>query len=460
MNLVRTQQPIAIAVGNDAVVGIAGRGRVTRTCRVPVELRGTGDDAAALNDAFERLRAELGTSAESSTRASIDIAILPPLADARLIPLPPLRPAEAHAVLRRDSGRHFVGVQSPHIVAVHSGPTQRARTDGQVLAAASNAAFIDAIGTAAADAGWQVHSIVPAHAAWTMAAASGSGAGAHAFVAVTGQTAHIVRLSGRRAASLRRIPLSARDDIVSAAMDADSGHDAAGTRVAIFAAETVREDLARAFSAKGGSVAPAGGDAAAVAAQFAGNAGVRFVSASFAAGQRAVEKRLAMRLFLAAAVLVVLAGAVDMWGARREWNAIRGRRAEIRAQVGPLLATRDSIYLLLRQTSEIDALARATPRWTPALFDLSLLLPPESHLTGLYASGDTLVIEAQGAGAGTALQALRGAGSLRDARLIGTVDREMDGGATSIERFRLSARLAPPADAPSVARSDQKEEPR
>jgi hypothetical protein len=461
LNPVRARQALSIAVASDVVVAVAGRGRTARTHRVPVDLVGTGDDAAALNQAFAQLRTELGTSADSSARASADIAVLPPLADARLIALPPLRSAEAHAVLRRDSGRYFVGVQSPHIVAVHSnGPTPRARAGGPILAAAANAPFIDAIGAAASAAGWQVNSIVPAHAAWTMAAgASGAASAAHAFVAVTGDTAHIVRLSGRRAAGVRRVPLAALDDIVSAAMNPDGAQERATARVAIHAAEMVRDDLARAFSARGWSVVPARGDAASVAAQFARNAGVRFVSVAFAAGRHTVEKRVALRLLLAAAVLVVFAGAVEMWGAQREWNAIRARRAELRAEVGPLLAKRDSMDLLLRQTEEIETLAQSTPRWTPALFDLALLLPPESHLTGLYATGDTVVLEAQGAGAGTALQALRSASTLRDARLVGSVEREMDGGATSIERFRLSARLAPPPAAPSVARGEAREEP-
>ncbi|HEX2165911.1 MAG TPA: hypothetical protein VHG09_01615 [Longimicrobiales bacterium] len=457
LRLPRQSSSIGIAVGIGTVTGVMRRGSTLLTHVVAVELTGTGDDSPALTDAFAALRAHLiGSSADG---AVVDIAILPPLCDARLIPLPPLRAAEAEAVLRRDAARYFVGVPAPHIIAVRpDSPTARGRSGGSVLAAAAGAAFVDAISAAAAAAGWEVHGIAPAHAAWTTAATrtAKQGTAGGAYVAVIGDIAHVVRLSGRRAAAVRRLPVAAMDDIVAAATGTDSRR--AGARVAIFANDAVGAEIGRGFAAAGWSVT-GDDDAALVAARSAGDAGVRFVTATIAAERSARDKHLATRLVIAAAVLVVLGGVLEMWGARREWNAIRERRAEIREEVAPLLAVRDSIDRLIRQTNEIEAQAREIPRWTPALFDLALLLPQESHLTGLFATGDTLVIEAQGAGAGTALEALRAAGSLRDARLIGTVDRELDGGATSMERFRLSARLAQSAP-PTVAGVAGEEAPR
>src|SRR5690606_23123651 len=200
----------------------------------------------------------------------------------------------------------------------------------------------------------------------------------------------------------------------------------------------------------------AGGDAHEIAARYAEGDGVRFISPAAAAERHADERRTALRLVMAAVLFLVMAAVVDAWGARRELAVLRARRAEIRAQVGPLLASRDSIDRVMQQMQELDARARSTPRWTPALFDIALMLPQESHLTGLFANGDTLVVEAQGAGAGAALQALRDAGSLQDARLVGAVERELDGGATSVERFRLSARLAAPA-ADALARAAAQE---
>jgi hypothetical protein len=78
-----------------------------------------------------------------------------------------------------------------------------------------------------------------------------------------------------------------------------------------------------------------------------------------------------------------------------------------------------------------------------------VLLPHETHLTRLHTTGDTITVEAEGNRAGATLQALRSAASLRDARLLGGVERELADGATAVERFRLSARLA--GGVPAVA---------
>ena len=447
VNIRQQRSTIGIAIGRDEIVGVRLHHRAAAPVRVPVTLRGTGEDAAALRDAFARLRTALDdgavAKAESMGGALVSIALLPPLIDARIITLPPLRRAEAEAVLRRDAARHFVGVQAPHLVAVHTGErVRRNDTGGGTLAAAVSTSFVDAVAAAAASAGWQVHVLTPAHSAWASAAATVQGTGA--YVAVAADVAHVIQLSGRRARFIRRVRAAAPGDIADAVADAG--------RVALFApshAASLEPYLAA-------RITPASGDAHETAARYAEGDGIRFISPAAAEERSAHERRTALRLVMAAALLLLMAVVVDAWGARRELDVLRAHRAGIRAQVGPLLASRDSIDRITQHMHEIDARARSTPRWTPALFDIALMLPQQSHLTGLFANGDTLVIEAQGAGAGAALQALRSAGSLQDARLVGTVERELDGGATSVERFRLSARLAAPA-ADAHARATRQE---
>jgi hypothetical protein len=93
-------------------------------------------------------------------------------------------------------------------------------------------------------------------------------------------------------------------------------------------------------------------------------------------------------------------------------------------------------------------LTARSQRLTPALFDLSVLLPDETHVTSLHANGDTLLIEAEGSSAGEALEALRAARSLQNVRLEGVVERTLEAGSTAAERFRLHARTSPvPASA-------------
>jgi hypothetical protein len=300
-------------------------------------------------------------------------------------------------------------------------------------------------------AGWRVGTVGAAYGAWTAAAAGAvaaapKGPALRAVVAVEAGTAHVLQLAGGAVSALRRLPAGALDEVVAAA-GAEVGTVAEAGTVAVFADATSRDALADRFRAAGWTVAAPPWSAAEAAARYAHAAGPRLVAAAAVAEQRRLERHGAVALAAAAVVLVIGAGIVELWGARRELDAVRGRRAEIRAAVQPLLALRDSMDAYAADAAGIDALAAAAPRWTGALFDVAMVLPSETHLTRLYATGDTLIVDAAGARAGAALQALRAAGTLRDVRLIGVIDRELADGATAVERFRLSARLAEPAGA-------------
>jgi hypothetical protein len=181
--------------------------------------------------------------------------------------------------------------------------------------------------------------------------------------------------------------------------------------------------------------------AAGAAALQADAAEMELVPPGVVARRRRAERALAARLLVAAIVLLALAAIVELWGARRQLEAIRLRRAEIRADVAPLLVIRDSIARLNDRVAALDGVTARAPRYTSALFDLAMLLPTDTHLTGLHANGDTVRIEAVGARAGAAIQALRDAGTLRDVRLHGVVERELEDGTTAIERFTLTGRL-------------------
>jgi hypothetical protein len=387
------------------------------------------DRSAALFAAMAQLRERLDSVAGRSTAgARVHVALLPPLAEARLLALPPMRDREAAAVVSRDAARHFLAVPAPRATAV----APRRQPAAPVLAVAAGTALMDVISTAITHAGWRVAGFCSAHAAWTAAATR---RGIEAVVAVHGPAAHVIVLDAGAPAALRRMPGQALDECVAAA-----GQQPGAVR--IFAAPADHAALAARFAAAGWSVEPRQHDAAATAALNADASQAKLVTAGADSARRGVEQRLAVRLAAAAVMLLIGAAAVELWGEHRELDAVRERRAEIRGEVEPLLARRDSIEHLLATTGEVDAAAQHAHRWTAALYDIAMLLPEESYLTRLYSVGDTITIEAEGARAGAALQALRAARSLRDARLVGVVDRELADGATAVERFRISARLS------------------
>jgi Tfp pilus assembly protein PilN len=120
---------------------------------------------------------------------------------------------------------------------------------------------------------------------------------------------------------------------------------------------------------------------------------------------------------------------------------VEALREDIRPQVAPLLETRDLLNELTARAEALEELEAANPIWTRPLVELAALLPEDTYLTALFASGDTVEIEAAGARAGEAIQALRESGLFEEVRLQGIVERKLDEGETVEERFRLWALL-------------------
>lgn len=451
---------VALAIGRGAVTVVVRDKSGTRVAAVPVDLPQTGDASVALNTAFteagNRIAEWLG---RAPAGLSVDVALLPPLAEARLLDVPPLKPGEVEAIVRRDAARYFLGGVQPRVIGV-SVPRQAPDSPRRpVLAVAVPAALAEAVHAAARAAGWRVNRLVAAQSAWVRAARhTGNATNAselRGVITVHDGHAHVFRIEGDALVSIRRVAAGEATSIV------DALGEPGGPVLVLAPANTA---LAEALSAAGWSPRtmelsePTGAvdsaqPAALTAALLAGEAAPVLVPLSVLASSRDRQRRLGARLLAAAAVLVVAAAGIELWGAHRELAALQARRAEIRAQVGPLLETRDSIAAMSERTASIQALAEAAPRWTRALTDIAIMLPFETHLTRLVADGDMIEIEAAGARAGEALQALRAAPSLRDVRMIGLVDRELEDGAPAVERFRIAARMAPPAEAASTKKT-------
>jgi hypothetical protein len=420
---------IDIAADADGLTAVVRRGTaVLRTVTAPID-----GEVDAVPRALAELRRQVDAAVGSDTAGTqVRLALLPPLVEARLLALPPVRAAEAAVVVRRDAGRHFLGITAPRVTAVSM---PRRASGAPALAAAASAQQVHELSAAVERAGWRVTAVVAAYGAW-VAAARRAGRGVNAIIAVHAGAAHVLQLVDGTPVSLRRLPADTLDELVDAA-----GSDVGG--IALFAPDTARDALAQRLAARGWQVHPLRRSAAEAAALHAGESRLALVTDTALQHRRQSQNRLAARLAAAAVILLVASAVVALWGAQRQLDAVRAERAAIRPQVQPLLLLRDSLDELRARSSAVAAVAQRAPRWTWALHDIALMLPSEAHVTRLHATGDTITIEAEGTGAGTALQALRGAPSLTGARLVGVVDRELADGETAMERFRITARLAP-----------------
>lgn len=442
---------IGIALGDRRAVAVVMGRKGAPVADVSVSLGGeaTQEVGPELRRAFGELKGALERATGGSTDgASVHLAVLPPLSDARLVPFPPMRRSEVVAVLTRDVSRYFLGANQPRVVGVRlpNGNGGAARTPEAaatpVLAAAAPMALLEAARTALVGVGWSAESLAAAQGAWLAAAESPGGTPVRVVVAVVGDTAHVLRVEGTAVVAVRQLPAT---DVSAVAAAAGNGPG----RAVVLSSPPSFGELDRALTRVGWVVSRdpdgwAGAEEAAAAR--AGLGGLDLEPPSLAGERRERSRKRALALVGAAAVLLATAAGGQLWGAHRELAAVQARRAAIRGEVAPLLDSRDRLNDLTAQAGSMERLSRSAPAWTRTLVELAALLPEDTYLTGFYASGDTVELRAAGTRAGEAIQALREGGLFQEVRLQGQVERELAEGETVVERFRLWARLPGPGE--------------
>jgi len=432
------EMKIGVAVGLDVVVAWV-EGGAAEYRRVPISRTGEGEPGVAeLTGAFEELRAVFERSMDSSLagRARLSVALLPPLAQFRQLDLPPLADAEAEALLQREAARYFPGGAQRRTVAL----VPRAGKDAPLRAVAASSALLEALTTAIREAGFRLDRLVSAHCAWAASAGAGGGEGRQLVVA-EGREVQILDILGRRIEGVRRTPAGPENqwtELVTAGEVTllGSGESLQAARSAL---ETTGVRL---------RTPQHGPDAAGMAARGALGAEPVLVPEGLAEERRSAAAGMGRRLLALTAVLIVIAVAVHNVGLRRELGATQEARAALRAEVAPLLDARDSLIALNDEVRALREVSRRSHDWAAAISEVSYLLPRETYLTSLTGSEGALEFEAAGARAGVALDALRGARTLSGVRLQGLVERELEDGATVVERFRIGARVTGGESAP------------
>jgi hypothetical protein len=354
-----------------------------------------------------------------------------------------MKKAEVEAVLGRDVARYFLGANRPKVVGIRlpvrakGGARKQEGGSTLVLAAAAPLEVLEAARSALKAVGWDGVSFAAAHGAWLETGISGKGAPPKGVVTVVGDTAHVLRLEGGDPVAVRQVP----------AGDLGSISDAAGPgsgRVLVLANPQVFEDLGSALSRTGLTAVrdPEGWPGAEEGtAGRAAAAGLELIPPTLAEERRTRNKKTTVALAGMTVALIFGSLGMNLWGAHRELAAVKAERKAIESEVEPLLLSRDSLDGLVTQVQSLEGIAQSSPVWTRSLVELTALLPRETYLTGFFASGDTVELEAAGSQAGEAIQTLREAGLFEEVRLLGLVERELVEGETVEERFRLWARL-------------------
>jgi hypothetical protein len=363
---------VGVALAPDRLVAILPGGR-------ELETRGTTD----LGRVFADLRARAGLA-----RASVAIALVPPLVEVRILALPPLRPEERQRVLTRDTGRYFVGLAGPSVIGAEV-------VGSHVLAAAAPESLLTEIERAIAAVGWVLEAVVPAQATWAMYAhrRSPDRAGGHVVVRL-GHATEVLQLAGGTIVEQRRFRAGDADAERIAGVVAVS---AAAGAVTILALPEV--------------------DPVTVAARYAARArGPELLSESRRRARRRLVRRIARALSIATAACLVCAAGLDFWALSRALTTLHARRATLAPQVAAVLHARDSLGTTTHGLAALERLEAANPRWSGFVADLADYLPHDAHLVALRAAGDSVVLEGvatQAAGVFQALQQIPQVGGVR-----------------------------------------------
>lgn len=408
----------------------------------------------ATTDQSEVIRAALADCPHLSHEdpALVHVVLLPPLALGRRVSLPRLTESEYRQVLARDSFKYFPTDRAPHVVGAL--PLSRKRSSPvPIFAASTSARLADAVEKAINESGCELASLDCSYASWVGAATSmwpSLARSKSAIIVCQGDVTEIIHSDGAHPEMVRRLGANAPLERILHALGLD-GSGGPPRACAILGSDERYYEWGSALSAAGISVRPStptstldGGTLSAMYA--AAGSGPGLYPERMYAASRAASQRLARRLGVIAAALLVMSGGLALWGVKQELGAIVAERAAIRGEVSQALGLRSDIGALDARSTMIGSLRSTTPRWSAVLSSIAQALPEDAHLSSIRARGDTVVLEGVAARAAGVFEALQRDPDITAVHSNAPVRQQLQDGAP-VEHFTVAARLTPPTPA-------------
>ena len=331
-------------------------------------------------------------------RVVLYVALMPPLVTVRRIDLPRMTADDARRAVSRNGSRYFTDARESLTIAA------RQTLGAAWMVAAAPAAVVREIYERAEAFGWDVAAVVPAHAAWARAGGEG-------LVSISAE--HETTILDVRGGELRQV----RRARASAALPAEL----AGAR----------------------ALASSGEEAARLATSHATKAvALDLVPDSVRLRRSGVARRLGWSLVGASAALLVLSAGLTLWGERRELNALRARRAELRPLIQQALVHRDTLVETSDRVNAIAALEQGGERWSAVIARVAEVLPRDAYLTAFRGEADSVSLEGQASNAAGVFAAMRSTPGLLAVRASAPVRQEGGAGQPVVERFAMGARVS------------------
>lgn len=429
-------------------------GEGTAAWRVPLDPPApNGGGWPSLTAALRQLADKVG-----AVDGKLAVALMPPLTEVRQLDLPPLKREQVIQLLSRNASRYFVTAREPQVVGTSERRKSR-NSPGPVLGAAASARLVNAIASAAKDAGWILEGVVPAEAAWSAAAIAMwptlAKNVAHVLVHHEDRT-DLLRVEGGALAGVRRFRAGSLDaQLITTALQ-DSRSNGTAPRVGTLGAPSPRQELIRALSRESAAInspAPewtaAASDPMIAAATFANSDdGLALRTGDSAELRERAGKRLSLAIFAAAAVLMVGAASLELWGVKRELAAVKAERASIRPHLETRLTGRTTFEASNRKLSALFAAHREAPYLSGVIASVTDALPQGAYLLSFRARHDTLVVDGLATSSAAAFAGLESVPELANVKSIGGVQRQLQDDGTALEHFTVQARMllpTPPA---------------
>ena len=372
------------------------------------------DDWPELREAFDILRSKFPQG-----RATLTLALLPPLVHVRTTLRRGLKDREIAMLIRRDPGRYFLHGSGAGSVTVMPG---MGKDDALLIHTPEH--VLDAITTAAEQAGWILSAAAPGQYAW---AAEARRTRARVVAVDMGRTTHMLRVVRGRIVAARTVLSSAPEQEWQAAiaLDAVENSDL-----------PPRSDDARLRLVLGGRSAPS-------AENVEGESENVWAGRRAACGrmpwyapairnctmQRRHDRGLVRRatLLAAAGVAALLLGdVVRLIRIQSELNDIDRARAGIRGAATAAAAARERALDDSSATQALLSDAAIPPSWAEVLAHVAYALPKTAFLTRVVGSTDSLMIEARSLNPALALEALTAIPGVTNVHIVHASEDALD----------------------------------
>ena len=363
-----------------------------------------GDRWPSLQEALVAYRARRGGAA-----LTLRVALLPPLAEVRMVALPPVDEADAKRLLSRTAARHFLDVREAPVVGMApargGGAVAQAGALVDRLAAAVAAPVLTRVRQAARDAGCTVDVIVPAVTAWSRGV---SPAQRGLLVSYAGQQ-ELIEVQGGTPSALRRFRETG-DELALAEAVRAFGPLATIGDASLAAAVSLTATSPRSWPLRFDHADRAAHDATPVMPRW-------------------VAPVIAMAALAAVAVLGL------EWRARAALDELRADRAALAPQLERTAPQRLRVERA-RLLRTLDATNRQTV--SRRLAAVSTALPDAAYLTRVRVRGDSMTLEGRAVRAGAVWSALTGAPAIGTVTAASPVRRETAVDGVPLDRFAFT----------------------